>query len=182
MGVYECIGYLCGVLFVPLVPAYIIFKFLPPSKTIVRGPFKGLKINLAGAFGGYFLLVLITLSFTYTTIRPSKPRHEVWYVKGRIEAKWTDPNTGKETNDVHKTKIGVMPPDPKIETGGKFTTPIIVTPGHVEGERKFPVLVFNLPGYTSPSFLLDIRDPNMIFNEKTGWIELTEKVILERLN
>src|SRR5262245_53642346 len=52
-----------GVL-LPLVPAYILFKTLPTDAT-VEGPWKGLKIKLGGGFGGYFLLVLLVLSYLY---------------------------------------------------------------------------------------------------------------------
>jgi hypothetical protein len=61
----EIFVILTTLLLLPLVPAFIIYKFLP-SKTVVKGPFKGLNINLTGAFGGYFLLVIISIGLIYT--------------------------------------------------------------------------------------------------------------------
>lgn len=55
--------YLLASFLVPLLPAYILYKTLP-AETKVSGPFKGLNINLSGAFDGYFLLVLIAFAFS----------------------------------------------------------------------------------------------------------------------
>jgi hypothetical protein len=67
MDTYNLMLTLASVLIIPLIPALIIYKYLP-SKTAVKGPFKGLNINLTGAFGGYFLLVIIALGLTYNAI------------------------------------------------------------------------------------------------------------------
>ncbi len=55
--------YLLANFLIPLIPAYILYKTLP-AQTSVSGPFKGLNLNLSGAFAGYFLLVLISFGFT----------------------------------------------------------------------------------------------------------------------
>lgn len=65
---YELLLHLSTVLIVPLLPAFILYKFLP-SKTMVTGPFKGLNLNLTGAFGGYFLLVLISIGLTHFVLK-----------------------------------------------------------------------------------------------------------------
>lgn len=65
MGSFNLIANLSAVLLIPLLPAFILYKFLP-SKTAVKGPFKGLTVNLTGAFGGYFLLVIIAIGLTRT--------------------------------------------------------------------------------------------------------------------
>ena len=64
MGKYDLLINLLATLLVPLLPAFIIYKFLP-SETVVKGPFKGLNINLTGAFSGYFLLVIISIGLTH---------------------------------------------------------------------------------------------------------------------
>ena len=55
----QHIVYLCAILLIPIVPAYILYKLLP-NETKVSGPFKGLNIQLTGSFGGFFLLVLLS--------------------------------------------------------------------------------------------------------------------------
>ena len=42
----------------PIVPAYVLFKTLR-SNARVTGPFAGLKIQLGGAFGAYFIVFLV---------------------------------------------------------------------------------------------------------------------------
>jgi hypothetical protein len=64
MDNYALLLHLATVLLVPLFPAFILYKFLP-SKTMINGPFKGLNLNLTGAFGGYFLLVLVSIGLTH---------------------------------------------------------------------------------------------------------------------
>ncbi|NTS43175.1 hypothetical protein HRG84_19990 [Flavisolibacter sp. BT320] len=59
---------LAAILLLPVIPAYIIYKFLPPSDTDVRGPYKGLSLKLKGAFAGYFLLVIVGLALQYTVM------------------------------------------------------------------------------------------------------------------
>ena len=64
------------VLLIPLIPAMLLYKFLP-SKTAVDGPFKGLNIKLSGAFSGYFLLVLLAISISVMVSRSENTKlHE----------------------------------------------------------------------------------------------------------
>lgn len=52
--------YLLLIVLIPIIPAFIFFKFLP-GQADVDGPFKGLKIKLTGAFAGYFLIFIILI-------------------------------------------------------------------------------------------------------------------------
>jgi hypothetical protein len=56
---------LAAILLLPIIPAYILYKFLPASETDVSGPYQGLSLKLKGAFAGYFLLVLIAVALQY---------------------------------------------------------------------------------------------------------------------
>lgn len=67
----------------PLVPAFILFKFLP-SDSNVQGPFKGLTIKLAGSFSAYFLLFMICAYVTNRLIRPLDEQYEVWTIEGKV--------------------------------------------------------------------------------------------------
>ena len=59
---------LAAILLLPLIPAFIIYKFLPASDTDVSGPYQGLSLKLKGAFAGYFLLVIVGLVLQYTVM------------------------------------------------------------------------------------------------------------------
>ena len=65
---------LTAILLLPLLPAYIIYKFLPESETNVEGPYKKLNLKLKGAFAGYFLLVLISLGLQYVVMNSTQKK------------------------------------------------------------------------------------------------------------
>jgi hypothetical protein len=54
----DCV-YMLLILLLPLLPAFVLFRFLPSSSD-VQGPFKGLTVQIGGAFAGYFLTVLLS--------------------------------------------------------------------------------------------------------------------------
>ncbi len=65
---------LAAILLLPVIPAYILYKFLPASDTDVSGPYKGLSIKLKGAFAGYFLLVLVGMALQYVMMGSRQAR------------------------------------------------------------------------------------------------------------
>src|SRR5450432_330204 len=65
---YTFLYVLAAVLLLPLIPAFLLYKFLP-SRTNVSGPFKGLNLKLTGAFGGYFLLVLTAVGVFFPLLK-----------------------------------------------------------------------------------------------------------------
>lgn len=65
---------LAAILLLPLLPAFIIYKFLPESDTEVAGPYKKLNLKLKGAFAGYFLLVLVGLGLQYFVVGNKQTR------------------------------------------------------------------------------------------------------------
>jgi len=40
---------LAAILLIPIIPAFILYKFLPASETDVSGPYQGLSLKLKGA-------------------------------------------------------------------------------------------------------------------------------------
>ena len=81
-----------GFVLIPMIPALILYKVLP-SRAKVSGPFKGLNINLQGAFGGYIVLVLVVvgvvvpqrLSTQRQLSANSYPKYETWNVEGSLK-------------------------------------------------------------------------------------------------
>lgn len=68
---------LATILLLPLIPAYIIYKFLPVGKaddTNITGPYKGLSLKLKGAFAGYFLLVIVGLTLQYSIMNSGQKK------------------------------------------------------------------------------------------------------------
>jgi hypothetical protein len=75
---------LAAILMLPLVPAFIIYKFLPESETNVEGPYKKLNLKLKGAFAGYFLLVLIGIGLQYF-IMGNKQTRQIEDLAARVQ-------------------------------------------------------------------------------------------------
>lgn len=68
---------LAAILMLPLIPALIIYKFLPVGKiedTDISGPFSGLSLKLKGAFAGYFLLVVVGLVLQYAIMNNARQK------------------------------------------------------------------------------------------------------------
>jgi len=119
----------------PITPAYILYKALP-ARASVRGPFKGLNIQLSGAFAGYFLLVLLIFGFHY-----SKPKstYEVWEVRGQLKP--TDGGSIKEG-----AVLSLIPSPNNVRADGHFTVTIATMPG-LDGGVRFPQLHIEHPLY-----------------------------------
>jgi len=89
MGNSDPIIVMLFVILAPGIPAYILYSRLPPEKTIVTGPFKGLEVQLTGAFAAYFLLVLVAMGFMMTLLNRRREwlqssQYETWIVKGEL--------------------------------------------------------------------------------------------------
>ena len=138
--------YMCAVLLVPIIPAYLIYRVLPSDLT-VSGPFNGLTVKLTGAFAGYFLLVVVASGFAYHAMTPAKPTYEVWEIVGKVEPRDAPAYADGGAADAIGTTIGIRPPTFMIGSTGEFSMTVIVKPGHVEGQRHFPTLEFVRSGY-----------------------------------
>lgn len=169
----SSILYLLAGFLIPLIPAYILYKTLP-AQTSVSGPFKGLTINLSGAFAGYFLLVLIAFAFTLKNIDDStakqleniiaenanlkkqnsdlKVLYENWTIKGQIAAGLPE-----------KTKLFIDAKNTHISSTGDFSSSLYLKKD--ENDEIIPTAlcffntedgykVINLNQKTSKDFLL----------------------------
>ena len=136
MNIFEIIIYITVAVLLPIIPAYIIYKTLPVEKTIVRGPFKGLKIQLTGAFAGYFLIILIVFGFLELRIRE---KCQVWTVTGYVGLEGES-----SPMEISNILISAQPPSGDVNANGSFMVDILVKPG-ATGELTWPILVFDHP-------------------------------------
>ncbi|HTS45817.1 MAG TPA: hypothetical protein VMH01_15565 [Puia sp.] len=147
METINLISSLAAILLIPLLPAYIIYKFLP-SRTAVKGPFRGLHINLTGAFGGYFLLVIITVGLFYyqsnnqlakdlkeanlkldsvnsqllklnNDITNARSKYQVWKMLGKLDSRSPE-----------MTKIFIDEKSISINALGKFDASMVIRTDH----------------------------------------------------
>jgi hypothetical protein len=117
--------YIVVELLVPIIPAFVLHRWLP-NKTFVSGPLKGLKIDLTGAFAGYFLLFL--LIFMAPRPKPSA----VWKVIGKI-------SPDSDITAEYQIDCRISPPLTNIPDNKSFevTVPIDIK----DGKETFPDLV-----------------------------------------
>lgn len=147
----ENIIYIAAAVLLPLIPAYILYKTLP-ARTSVEGPFKGLNIKLSGAFGGYFLLVLVVFGFIFSS--PRKPvvqevfkPYEIYKVEGLIDI--------PDKKQLGELSLSVQPSGLSMLPNGRFIFEIPVRQGQT-GKEEFPSLVIDHPEYETET--VEFRD------------------------
>lgn len=182
---FNDLTYIAAVVLIPLIPAFLLYKYLRSGRTSVGGPFKGLDIKLSGAFAGYFLMVLVVSSFVIFLIRqkpiPPAYQYEVYTVQGQVDLQATD---SSEKLDYSRFMLSLQPPPSAVKTDGTFSFEIPVKRGQV-GEPEFPDL---LVGYNEPNFELrtvhlDERAPyqqdfTVTYNKDRKTIVITPKIQL----
>ncbi|RXK58554.1 hypothetical protein ESA94_18150 [Lacibacter luteus] len=152
--------YLCLWFLLPIIPAFLFFKLLP-ERAAVGGPFRGLKINLSGAFAGYFLLFITAIPFMYTLIKCKGSMYEVWTIKGTV----LQEKDGRIIPQFYNPKISFVP-----TTGiqnGAFQVQVV---GERKGESNiiFPTLQIMADSFvTQPLEPLDYKSGKK--KEKKYW-------------
>jgi hypothetical protein len=136
MYLFEIVIFIMVTILLPIIPAYILYKALPIGKAIVTGPFKGLNIQLTGAFAGYFLVVLVVFGFIELRIRE---KCQIWHVTGHIELE-----NNPSPTEIEHILVSIRPPLWKVNPDGKFSVDILVKPG-ATGELDWPLLSFDHP-------------------------------------
>lgn len=137
---------LAGMVLLPMIPSFLLFKLLP-NTAVVGGPFHGFRIDLSGAFGAYFILLVLILS-TKNGIWDPPPAYQVWTVKGTV----TDAN-GAPIAPLDAGDISLLPPSLQ-ESNGWFTidVPVKTLQG---GSPDYPTLAITHPGFQPMQFTLD---------------------------
>lgn len=161
MPIVETIALLSVVILLPLIPAFLLYKYLP-SKTIAKGPFKGLNVHLTGAFAGYFLTFITAGSMAQLWVNSGisdleeelAGRPEEWSIQGRV---WND--QGETIGDLGRANILVEPPRPDNLPAGRFEI------------RKVPASEEDLQG---GRVVLEIKHPD--YEDKTVELLLKDSI------
>ena len=162
----QTITYIVVMILVPLIPACIIYWLLP-SKTVVRGPFKGLQIQLGGAFGGYFLLVLCIFGFITTRQRA----FTLYTVEGKIQL--------KSAQDLKAVSMGISPPTAQVLPTGDFIIRVPVE----NGSHELPWLLIECLGYDAVNInLAEDTVFHSVVNWKQNKIQIQTPVKMELAN
>jgi hypothetical protein len=165
------IAYMVIAILLPLLPAYILYRNLP-AKTVVKGPFKGLSIQLSGAFAGYFLLVLIMQAFVF--FRPKAPEFELYRVEGLVK------DMPEATVADIVNRIAVRPDHRVSLPNGHFSIEILARRDSITGEFEFPCLVIQREGYDSATVALDKPTPDYDLEHSRGLITIKTAIALRK--
>lgn len=125
---YDFLLQSCILVLLPLVPAFILFKFLPSSGNAGGDAF-GLTWKFGGAFAGY-LIVFLLLQHAVGPLQGS----EVWTVRGKVD-------TGNATGIENLAVIKLHPPE-SFAPDGSYQFQVIVK--KVGQQREFPKVMVDL--------------------------------------
>jgi hypothetical protein len=138
---------------VPLLPAILLFKFLP-STAVVSGPLAGFTVNLGGAFGGYFALVT-ALSVFY--VHDVKKPVDVWTVKGHVAGPAH-----------HEIDCELSPPVLRVTPGNQFRWQIPVVKGDA-----LPEIIVQANGYEGET--LELSEESAAANQQDYGVKVDPK-------
>lgn len=133
----------------PIIPAYLLFAALP-GKAAVTGPLKGFRINLSGAFAGYFALVLLLVS-ALPRILPRPPPLK-WAVSGQV----LDATTSQP---IQLLEFTLNPPGRHQNGDGTFRVNFTTDLADDGKSLNYPTLEISSAGYKPEYVNLDPRSP-----------------------
>ncbi len=171
--------YITVVVLLPIIPAFILYKALP-SRSRVSGPFKGLTIQLSGAFAGYFLVVLVMLGFVYTQLKPIGAQYEIWTIRGQIGFEQVAASA-----NIRSIPLFIRPPNPIINEDGSFKMEILAK-SEPTGVTDFPTLIIDYPGYVTANVDLNekvapfAKKYDKKYDKNTKEIRINEPVFLKK--
>lgn len=142
----DCV-YMLLILLLPIVPAFVLFRFLPSSAN-AEGPFKGLTIKLGGAFAGYIVTVLLSWQVAESLLEPMWSDN--WNVVAQIAFDTESGNHPPPTQAV----VLVKPPIADIETSGSLEMMVPIPRVH-SGSIDIQRLVVAVDGYETVNVPLD---------------------------
>lgn len=175
---------MAAVVLLPMVPAFVLFKYLH-SKAKLTGPLAGFNVVLGGAFAGYVVVLIVIVKFLMPSLMPAKPPApcDVWTVTGRAEVdgdpaavSWAGPQGNLRPPDLHffssdgrfTWQIGIL-----TDSTGAFgpTTIELMLAGH-----HAPVVMLDGPDKKEPPF----QDYGVTYDAKEKTITIGKPINLVR--
>jgi hypothetical protein len=139
---------------VPLIPAFVLFNTLKSTATTTAQEFYGFKVQLGGAFAGYFALMLLLLYFFKPYLTPPSSR-VVYELQGQVV---DDQSHGVP---VGPGNFALLPEQPMVstDTNGNFVVYLLVDPTNGTF-RNFPKVEVSYHDFLPANLTLDPNDPN----------------------
>ena len=183
--------YLIAWFLLPLIPAFLLFKFLPSTgqvqtpkngKSSRTDPLNGLGIKFGGAFAGYLVLFFLSKEVLKDRMKKTDVSDEIWVIKGEIRSA-----DNKFNAQDQEPAIKIDPHGQRIRDKNFSVTVIAKDDG--TGYLEFPGLDFiTLDYYTEslpdPGFNKEKRDISpqyVIENYKSHILRLKDTLMLKPL-
>jgi hypothetical protein len=168
LSITGTVGVLLLWLLVPVVPAVLIYRLVPDNKVAVTGPFKGLTLNMSGAFAAYFVLC-VAASFSWVDrafVELGDLKRLAWTVKGSFQMVDKDGKVIHPGDDfVSRICVRTQPNTTDFRDTDEAGTFEFSVP---ERERKLPTLFVETTYNTRIQLKLDQVDPT----QKTATIKM----------
>lgn len=138
---------------VPLVPAFVLFKFLKSTATTTSEEFYGFRIQLGGAFAAYFVVMMFLLYFFKPYLTP--PVGQVVY---KLQGQVVDENS--QGVPVTANNFAVLPQQPMVQPdpNGNFVVYLLVDPDN-GNFKSFPKISVSYRDFLPVNLTLDPNDP-----------------------
>ena len=135
------------ILLIPIIPAFILFRFLPGSAN-VQGPFRGLDIKLGGAFAGYIVAVILSWWIVSSLLAPT------WSDNWNVVAHLKFAGQGGNQPSPTEALILVHPPTPEIDSNGLIQLTVAI-PRVCKNSYELQRLIVAQDGYETVAIPLD---------------------------
>ena len=174
--------YMLLILLIPVIPAFILFRFLPSSAN-VQGPLKGLDIKLGGAFAGYIVAVILSWRIASSLLAPTWSDN--WNVVAHLKF------AGQEGNHPSPTEALVLvhPPTPEIDSNGLIQLTVAIPRVH-KSSYELQRLIVAHDGYETVAIPLDPdrkhlpsyggEDYQVSFDARKRLIIVTQPIVLTK--
>jgi hypothetical protein len=96
-----------AILLLPLIPAVSLYKLFE-QKTIVTGPFKGLRLDLSGAFAGHFLLLIVCVGMLLGPLHQTQDYKKAIATSNKLENRVTQLEAGKAALELNAYSGGLF--------------------------------------------------------------------------
>jgi len=128
----------------PLLPTVVIYRLFPGTEVIVSGPFRGMTVRAAGAFGAYFITFLAAGPLAWRTFDAVNFGSPTWTVTGKLMA--FDQNGNEIADESLFSKMSVtLAPQTFSTTNGRLWIKVPEIDGSI------PSVSFYVPGFGSAS-------------------------------
>lgn len=159
-------------IFLPLVPAILIYRLFPDTPVSLSGPFMKLTISASGAFAAYFLTLLASLYLIRPIVQTVRnPPNSQWTLTGTLRV--NDEN-GREAAVPQQGVVVSVEPSPVRVSGDTIEADIW------RNKSQWPRIRVDVPGFGAKTFTLDPSVMNFDVDEDNYRIALHEPLIVRR--